>query len=52
MEDSLKAVKSFFNNAKDLQGVIRKYIEEHETMKKEIEQFQAQRVQALAQDLL
>ena len=51
-EDLLRAVKGFFNNAKDLQGVITKYIEEHDAMKKDIEQFQAQRVQSLAQDLV
>ena len=51
-EDMLKTIKTFFNNAKDLQGVIAKYIEEHDSMKKEIEQFQAQRVQALAQELV
>jgi alanyl-tRNA synthetase len=51
-EDILKAVKAFFNNAKDLQGVIAKYIEEHDSMKKDIEQFQAQRVQALAGELV
>ena len=51
-EDILKAVKAFFNNAKDLQGVIAKYIEEHDSMKKDIEQFQAQRVQALSQELV
>ena len=51
-EDILKAIKGFFNNAKDLQGVIAKYIEEHDSMKKDIEQFQAQRVQALAQELV
>ena len=51
-EDILKAIKGFFNNAKDLQAVIAKYIEEHDSMKKDIEQFQAQRVQALAQDLV
>jgi len=51
-EDSLRAVRAFFNNAKDLQGVIAKYIEEHDAMKKDIEQFQAQRVQALAQELV
>ena len=45
LEDSLKAVKAFFNNAKDLEGVIRKYIEEHDSMKKEIESFQAQAVE-------
>ena len=51
-EDILKAIKGFFNNAKDLQGVIAKYIEEHDSMKKDIEQFQAQRVQSVAQDLV
>ena len=45
LEDSLKAVKAFFNNAKDLEGVVRKYIEEHDSMKKEIEAFQAQAVE-------
>ena len=52
LEDTLKAVKSFFNNAKDLQGVIQKYIEEHETMKKEIESFQAQAVERTAKRLI
>ena len=52
LEDTLKAVKSFFNNAKDLQGVIQKYIEEHDTMKKEIESFQAQAVERLKENLV
>jgi alanyl-tRNA synthetase len=51
-EDLLRAVKSFFNNAKDLQGVIRKYIEEHDAMKKEIEGFQAQAVERAAKQLI
>ena len=51
-EDMLKAVKAFFNNAKDLQGVISKYIEEHDSMKKEIEGFQAARVAALSKELV
>jgi alanyl-tRNA synthetase len=51
-EDLLRIVKSFFNNAKDLQGVIRKYIEEHDTMKKEIETFQAQAVERIARQLV
>ena len=52
IEDTLKAVKSFFNNAKDLQGVIQKYIEEHDHMKKEIEGFQAQAVERTAKTLV
>ena len=51
-EDILKAVKAFFNNAKDLQGVIQKYIEEHDSMKKEIEGFQAQAVERAAKTLV
>ena len=51
-EDILKAVKSFFNNAKDLQGVIQKYIEEHDSMKKEIQGFQAQAVERAAKQLV
>jgi alanyl-tRNA synthetase len=51
-EDILKAVKAFFNNAKDLQGVIKKYIEEHDSMKKEIEGFQAQAVERAAKTLV
>ena len=52
MEDILNSIKSFFNNAKDLQAVIQKYIEEHDHMKKEIEGFKAQAVERAAQRLV
>ena len=52
IEDTLKAVKAFFNNAKDLEGVIRKYIDEHDSMKKEIESYQAQAVERAAKQLV
>ena len=52
LEDTMKAVKSFFNNAKDLRGVIQKYIDEHDSMKKEIESFQAQAVERFANQLV
>lgn len=45
LEDSIKTIKALFNNAKDLRGVIEKYIEEHDAMKKNIEQFQAEAVE-------
>ena len=51
-EDMLKAVRSFFNNAGDLKAVIAKYVEEHDTMKKDIEIFQAQRVFNLSMEML
>ena len=52
MEDLLKGIKALFNNAKDLQGVIKKYIDEHSTMKKEIEAFQAQAVERTKEALI
>ena len=52
MEDGLKAIRSLFNNAKDLQGVIQKYIEEHDSMKKDIEAFKAQAVERAKERLL
>lgn len=52
LEDTLAAVKGLFNNAKDLEGVVRKYIEEHDSMKKEIESFQAQAVERLKEKLV
>ncbi len=45
LEDMIKAIKGLFNNAKDLKGVIGKYIDEHDSMKKEIDQFKAQAVE-------
>ena len=52
LEDGIKAIKALFNNAKDLQGVISKYIDEHDTMKKEIEQFHAQAVERTKDSLI
>ena len=52
IEDTLKAIKSFFVGAKDLQAVIKKHIDEHEAMKKEIEGFQAQAVERAAKQLV
>ncbi|MCI7010352.1 MAG: alanine--tRNA ligase [Prevotella sp.] len=52
LEDSIKAIRALFNNAKDLRSVIEKYIEEHDTMKKSIEQFQAQAVERAKTSLI
>jgi len=52
MEDLVKGIKGLFNNAKDLQGVIAKYIEEHDSMKKDIERFQAQTVERTKDELI
>ena len=52
LEDGMKAIKALFHNAKDLQTVIGKYIEEHEAMKKSIEKFQAEAVERAKERLL
>lgn len=52
MEDMLKGIRSLFNNAKDLRGVLEKYIEEHAGMKKELEKFAAQAVERMKENLL
>lgn len=52
IEDAMKAIRALFNNAKDLKGVIEKYIEEHDSMKKSIEHFQAEAVEQAKEKLL
>ncbi len=52
LQDTLSNVKALFNNAKDLQGVIKKYIDEHDELKKEVEKFQAQTVERTKDELL
>lgn len=52
IEDAMKAIRALFNNAKDLKGVIEKYIEEHDSMKKSIEHFQAEAVEQTKDKLL
>ena len=52
LEDGMKAIKALFHNAKDLQTVIGKYIEEHDAMKKSIEKFQAEAVERAKERLL
>ena len=52
LEDINRAIASLFNNAKDLKGVIEKYIEEHDSMRKRIEQYQAEAVERTKDKLL
>ncbi|WP_028896842.1 alanine--tRNA ligase [Prevotella sp. HUN102] len=51
LEDTLRDLKAMFNNAKDLKGVIAKYIEEHDSMKKEMESFRQQAADRAAKSL-
>lgn len=52
LEDTVRDLKAMFNNAKDLRGVIEKYIQEHDVMKKQMENFRQQTVARLANSLI
>ena len=52
VEDMIRGIREMFNNAKDLQGVLQKYIDEHDSMKKQIEGFQAQAIERMKDQLL
>ena len=52
MEDMIKSIRELFNNAKDLRGVIDKYINEHDSMKKQIEGFRAQATERAKEQLV
>ena len=52
LEDSIKAIRALFNNAKDLKSVIAKYIAEHDSMRKDIERMQAEVVKRAKETLL
>ena len=52
LEDVIRHIREMFNNAKDLQGVIEKYIEEHDSMKKDIEKFQNETVERTKEKLI
>ena len=51
-EDSLRSIKELFNNAKDLEGTIQRYIDEHDQLKKQIDQFVAETVERTKNKLL
>jgi len=52
LEDTVRALKNMFNNTNDLKGVIAKYIEEHDSMKRELEKFAAQATERTRQTLI
>ncbi|WP_315314248.1 alanine--tRNA ligase [Prevotella pallens] len=52
LEDTVRDLKAMFNNAKDLRGVVEKYIQEHDVMKKQMENFRQQTVTRLANSLI
>ncbi|MBR6261957.1 MAG: alanine--tRNA ligase [Prevotella sp.] len=52
MEDMLRYIREIFNNTKDLRGVIEKYINEHDSMKKQIDAFKAQATERIKKQLV
>ena len=52
LEDILKSIRGMFNNAKDLQGTITKFLNENAELKKQIEGFRAQQVEIMKKGLL
>ena len=52
VQDTLVSIKTLFNNAKDLESAIKKYIEDNDNMKKQIEIFRAQKVEQLKAGLI
>ena len=52
VQDTMTSLKSMFNNAKDLTATLKKFIDEHDDMRKEIEKFQAQAVERIKVELI
>ena len=52
MEDTIRALKSLFNNAKDLQKTIMDYISEHDDLKKQVENHLGETVERLKEKVL
>ena len=52
LEDTLRDLKSMFNNAKDLKAVLTKFVEENDSIKKELESFRAQVVSRAAKNMV
>jgi alanyl-tRNA synthetase len=52
LEDTIRDIRSFFNNAKDLQGAIKKFIDEDANLKKQVESFQAKAVEEAKNTLI
>ena len=52
LEDAMRGIKALFNNSKDLQATIIKYIGEHDQLRKQVEHFQAEAVERTKEKLL
>ena len=52
LEDTLRDLRSMFNNTKDLKAILAKFVEENDHMKKELESFRAQAVSRAAKNMV
>ena len=52
MEDIIRALRGLFNNAKDLQSTIVKYISEHDDLKKQVEGYIAQSIETYKEKVI
>ena len=52
LEDTLRDLRTMFNNAKDLKAILAKFVEENDHIKKELESFRAQAVSRAAKNMV
>ena len=52
LEDTLRDLRTMFNNAKELKAILAKFVEENDHMKKELESFRAQAVSRAAKNMV
>ena len=52
LEDTLRDLRTMFNNAKDLKAILAKFVEENDHMKKELESFRARAVSRAAKNMV
>lgn len=52
LEDTLRDLRTMFNNAKDLKAILAKFVEENDHVKKELESFRAQAVSRAAKNMV
>lgn len=52
LEDTLRDLRTMFNNAKDLKAILAKFVEENDHIKEELESFRAQAVSRAAKNMV
>lgn len=52
MEDGIRVLRALFNNAKDLEGTIQRYINEHDELKKQVEKYTVEAEERMKEKIL